>query len=107
MRSLIEGRYCVVCGAAAVAGSAALLREVAKTIASRIETGMTKSINTIERRRFEMARTLVMSAPAIGEDLVERDRIIPDPRAASVVDRVGDRGGGAADAEFSDTFALE
>src|SRR5260370_14722971 len=42
-----------------------------------------------------------------GKQLVEGDRIVPDPRATGVVDRIRDRGAGAPDAEFADALALE
>jgi len=41
-----------------------------------------------------------------GKQLVKRDRVVPYTSAARVVDRIGDRGAGAADPEFADALLL-
>src|ERR1700733_6292235 len=42
-----------------------------------------------------------------GKQLVECDRVVSYPRAAGVVDRIGDGGGSAADSEFADALAFQ
>src|SRR5258708_34727151 len=58
-------------------------------------------------RRVETARTRLCVIRQTGEHLVERDRIVPDPCAARVIDCVGDRSSGAADSELTDSLALQ
>src|SRR6476659_2197127 len=43
----------------------------------------------------------------LGKQLVKRDRVVPYSCATRVVDRIRNRGGGAANAELTDTLALE
>src|SRR5439155_21997018 len=58
-------------------------------------------------RRVETARTRLCLIGQTSEYLVERDRKVPDPRAARVIDCIGDRGSGAADSELADSLALQ
>src|SRR6476661_699328 len=43
----------------------------------------------------------------LGKQLVKCDRVVPYSCATRVVDRIRNRGAGAADAELADTLALE
>ena len=39
--------------------------------------------------------------------LVQGNRVVPDPRTAGVVDRVGERRAGPADSQFADALAFQ